>query len=85
MNLETVVVSAKFMSIPMVPIPSALIPKNHGFTPKNFIWIMYIAVKIIPHAIPVIAPSFVVFLLNIPRTMIGKKLDAASPKANATT
>ena len=34
---------------------------------------------------PAIAPSFVVVRVKIPSTRTGKKLDAARPKANATT
>ena len=42
-------------------------------------------VKRILLSIPAMPPSLVVRLLKIPKTMMGKKLDAARPKANAPT
>ena len=37
-----------------------------------------------PQIIPAIAPCWLIFLENIPMIRVGKKEDAANPKANAT-
>ena len=46
---------------------------------------MQLAVKINPANIPAIAPSLFNLLENIPKSKAGKIVEAAKPKAKATT
>jgi hypothetical protein len=79
-------------SIPIVPTPCALTPKKSvddrlggAEDLRRPDQPIMIAVKPRPVSIPQIAPSLVARFQKIPRTMTGKKLAAASPKAKATT
>ena len=45
---------------------------------------MYPRVNPIPQIIPAMAPSLLILLEKIPMIKVGKKEDAARPKANAT-
>ena len=84
----TGIATAKLINIPIEPIPSGEIPRNQSALEVpgiNLNQMMYAAVKTIPQIMPATAPVAFMRFQKIPRSIAGKKLLAARPKAKATT